>query len=38
VEIINEDILKLDLKKMLEEKFGSSPVKILANLPLYYNS
>jgi 16S rRNA (adenine1518-N6/adenine1519-N6)-dimethyltransferase len=35
VEIINEDILKLDLKKVLEEKFGSSPVKIVANLPYY---
>jgi len=35
VEIINEDILKLDLKKMLEEKFGSSPVKVVANLPYY---
>jgi 16S rRNA (adenine1518-N6/adenine1519-N6)-dimethyltransferase len=35
IEIINEDILKLDLKKILEEKFGSSPVKIVTNLPYY---
>jgi 16S rRNA (adenine1518-N6/adenine1519-N6)-dimethyltransferase len=35
IEIINEDILKLDLKKLLEEKFGSSAVKIVANLPYY---
>lgn len=35
VEIINNDILKLDLKKVLEEKFGDTPVKIVANLPYY---
>ncbi|MDD3704611.1 MAG: 16S rRNA (adenine(1518)-N(6)/adenine(1519)-N(6))-dimethyltransferase RsmA [Clostridiaceae bacterium] len=35
VEIINDDILKLDLKKVLEEKFGDTPVKIVANLPYY---
>lgn len=35
VEIINDDILKLDLKKVLEERFGDTPVKIVANLPYY---
>jgi len=35
VKLINEDILKLDLKAVLEENFGSTPVKIVANLPYY---
>lgn len=33
--LINDDILKLDLKKTLEENFGSIPVKVVANLPYY---
>ena len=35
VNIINEDILKLDLKAVLKENFGDSPVKVVANLPYY---
>lgn len=35
VTIINEDILKVDLKKLAEEKNGGKPVKIVANLPYY---
>ncbi len=35
VNVINEDILKLDLKAVLEENFGDSPVKVVANLPYY---
>lgn len=35
VTIINEDILKLDLKKLAEEKNGGKPVKVVANLPYY---
>ncbi|HYF81476.1 MAG TPA: 16S rRNA (adenine(1518)-N(6)/adenine(1519)-N(6))-dimethyltransferase RsmA [Clostridia bacterium] len=35
VKVINEDILKLDLKSVLEENFGDSPVKVVANLPYY---
>ena len=35
VKVINEDILKLDLKAVLEENFGDSPVKVVANLPYY---
>lgn len=35
VEVINEDILKLDLKKMLEEKNGNNKIKVVANLPYY---
>ena len=35
VTIINEDVLKVDLKKLAEEKNGGNPVKIVANLPYY---
>ena len=35
IKLINDDILKLDLKKTLEENFGNAPVKVVANLPYY---
>lgn len=35
VKVINEDILKLDLNRVLEENFGSTTVKVVANLPYY---
>ena len=35
VEIIHEDILNVDLKKLAEDKNGGRPVKIVANLPYY---
>lgn len=35
VKVINEDVLKLDLKKVLEENFGAARVKVVANLPYY---
>lgn len=35
VEIINEDVLKTDLKKLAEEKNGGKPMKVVANLPYY---
>lgn len=35
VTIINEDILKVDIKKLVEEKNNSRPVKVVANLPYY---
>lgn len=35
VTIINEDILKLDIHKIVEEKNGGKPVKVVANLPYY---
>ena len=35
VTIINEDVLKVDLNKMAEEKNGGRPVKVVANLPYY---
>ena len=35
VTIINEDILKVDIKKLAEEKNGGTPIKVVANLPYY---
>ena len=35
VTVINEDILKIDIKKLAEEKGGGRPVKVVANLPYY---
>lgn len=35
VTVINEDILKVDLRKLAEEKNSGRPVKIVANLPYY---
>ena len=35
VEILNEDILKVDLNRLAEEKNGGRPVKVVANLPYY---
>lgn len=35
VEIINEDILRVNLKKLFEEKFKNKTVKVVANLPYY---
>lgn len=35
VTIINEDILKVDIKKLAEEKDGGKPIKVVANLPYY---
>lgn len=35
LEIINEDILKVDLKALIDEKFNGESVKVVANLPYY---
>ena len=35
VEIINEDILKVDIAGLVQEKNGGKPIKIAANLPYY---
>ena len=35
VTVINEDILKLDLNKLVEERNNGRPVKVVANLPYY---
>ena len=33
VDIIHEDVLKVDLKRIAEEKNGGRPIKVVANLP-----
>ena len=35
VTVINEDILKVDVRKLAEEKNGGHPIKVVANLPYY---
>ncbi len=35
VEIKNEDILKVDIKALAEERNGGRPIKVVANLPYY---
>ena len=35
VEIVHGDVLKVDLHKLIEEKFEGRPVKVVANLPYY---
>ena len=35
VEVINEDILKVDINRLAEEKNGGRPIKVVANLPYY---
>ena len=35
VKVINEDILKVDIGKLAEEKNGGKPIKVVANLPYY---
>ena len=35
VTVLNEDILKLDIRKIAEEKNGGKPIKVVANLPYY---
>lgn len=35
VTIINEDVLKVDLNKLAEERNGGRPIKVVANLPYY---
>ena len=35
VRVINEDILKLDINKLVEEENDGKPIKVVANLPYY---
>ena len=35
VTVINEDILKVDINKLVEEKNGGRPIKVVSNLPYY---
>lgn len=38
VKIINEDVLKVDLKKLIEDEFAGMDVAVCANLPYYITS
>ena len=38
VEVINSDVLKVDLHKLIEEKFSGMKVAVCANLPYYITS
>ena len=35
VTVINEDILKVDIRKLAEQYHGGRPIKVVANLPYY---
>jgi 16S rRNA (adenine1518-N6/adenine1519-N6)-dimethyltransferase len=35
VTVINQDVLKLDLNALIQEKNGGRPIKVVANLPYY---
>ncbi len=35
VTVINEDVLKLDIRGLAEERNGGNPIKVVANLPYY---
>ena len=35
VEVLNQDILKVDINKLAEEQNGGKPIKVVANLPYY---
>ena len=35
VTVINDDILKVDINKIVQEKNGGNPIKVVANLPYY---
>lgn len=38
IKIINEDVLKVNLEKLIHDEFGDMPVAICANLPYYITS
>lgn len=35
VTVINEDVLKVDIRKIAEERNEGKPIKVVANLPYY---
>ena len=35
VDVLNEDILKVNISKLAEEKNNGKPIKVVANLPYY---
>lgn len=38
IKIVNEDVLKVDLHKLIREEFAGMPVAVCANLPYYITS
>ena len=38
IKIVNEDVLKVDLPKLIEQEFAGMPVAVCANLPYYITS
>ena len=38
VRVINEDVLKVDIRKLVEEENEGRPIKVVANLPYYITS
>ena len=38
IKIVNEDVLKVDLHRMIEQEFAGMPVAVCANLPYYITS
>ena len=38
VQVINDDVLKVDIAKLAEEENGGRPIKVVANLPYYITS
>lgn len=38
IKIVNEDVLKVDLHRLIAEEFGEMPVAVCANLPYYITS
>ena len=38
IKIVNEDVLKVDLHKLIQEEFAGMPVAVCANLPYYITS
>ena len=38
VKVINDDVMKLDLNKLIKEEFGDMKVVVCANLPYYITS
>ena len=38
VEVINEDVLKVDIKKLAEERNDGNPIKVVAKFALLYNN
>lgn len=35
LKIVNADVMKIDLKELIQNEFGDEPVKVVANLPYY---